>query len=535
MKKYIIGLVAGMAIMIMVTSCADKLELAPANQITEEQIKDLLASSPASAEKVLQSIANNIPLKINQAVEGQASADPRVVAHFGQNYTHNLGGNDIVFAEKVVGIFGASYYDFSEDASLTENGVNNSYWYFGWSAITQSNKLLNLLDDATVGDNPRLKEYKARALTLRAYAYNYLIENYQDAYMQGGRDKLGIMLYDTYSLTQPQKARASSEETYAFIKNDISTAVRLYAEAGVGYTSDVRDFDLGVANFIRARVSLCTGDYATVILACDDILSHYPDLISPEHYGGKNSGTEEFEFLPETNAFLSNAVNPEVIYGFPKGVANTVGNTWLNIFGRTYGGQMEGYARIDNRLYDKIAAADCRKEAFQGPTALGDYTYPVTPVTNTIPSYVNLKYASTHPLGEEDRTNVGQTDCFYMRASEVLLMKAEAQAQSGNEAGAKATLNTLLAARTKEDSATLTCDNYPAHAGLTALQMVQLQTRIEMWGEGGLEFFNNKRWNIPVDRASSANHVAKITSPVSKMTQQIPITETLYNPLCEQN
>jgi len=116
-----------------------------------------------------------------------------------------------------------------------------------------------------------------------------------------------------------------------------------------------------------------------------------------------------------------------------------------------------------------------------------------------------------------------------------LLMKAEAQAQLANEAGAKATLNALLAARTKAGSPALTCDTYPAMAGLTALQMVYLQTRIEMWGEGGREFYNNKRWNIPVDRNTSANHLAKVAYPVTNMTLQIPEEEILYNPLAVQN
>ena len=122
-----------------------------------------------------------------------------------------------------------------------------------------------------------------------------------------------------------------------------------------------------------------------------------------------------------------------------------------------------------------------------------------------------------------------------MRSSEVLLMKAEAQAQSGDATGAKATLNILLAARTKTGATPLTCDTYPSMANMTALQMVQLQTRIEMWGENGLEFFNNKRWNISVDRTNSSNHIDKTSYSVAKMTLQIPEEETLYNPLCVQN
>jgi hypothetical protein len=115
-----------------------------------------------------------------------------------------------------------------------------------------------------------------------------------------------------------------------------------------------------------------------------------------------------------------------------------------------------------------------------------------------------------------------------MRTSEVLLMKAEAQAKNSNENGAKATLNTLLAARTKNGQTTLTCDTYGGGA-TSVLDMVKLQWRIEMWGENGLEYYNNKRWGVDAVRAGT-NHINDFTITVDKMTLDIPANETLYNP-----
>ena len=168
-------------------------------------------------------------------------------------------------------------------------------------------------------------------------------------------------------------------------------------------------------------------------------------------------------------------------------------------------------------------------------TAFGDYTYPTNSVVEFIPAYTNLKFAATHGIGSNDKKQVGTVTCFYMRSSEVLLMKAEAQAQDNNPTGAKATLNTLLAARTRTGATPLTCDTYASMNGMTALQMVQLQTRIELWGENGREFFNNKRWGIAVNRTGSGNHVDKGTYSVANMTLKIPDEEILYNPMCEQN
>ncbi len=109
-------------------------------------------------------------------------------------------------------------------------------------------------------------------------------------------------------------------------------------------------------------------------------------------------------------------------------------------------------------------------------------------------------------------------------------MMAEAQAVSGDEAGAKSTLDRLLAARTKEGATSLTCDNYPSMRGLSALEMVKLQWRMEMWAENGLNFFNHKRWNeVPV--YEGANHWSDKTSvTIEHMTWDIPDKETQANP-----
>jgi len=535
MKNYIIGIVllAGMIFF----SCADELDITPPNSITTEQIKEMLASGDTTKINLIMSgMANAMPELFNASgISGGGTADPRYRSCQGLDAMRNLEGNDMIFGAKNLAIFGSDEY-YLRDFISTAVDKNTVYWHHYWSIITTANKMLFYLDDETVGDIPKLKEFKARGLVVRAYAYSYLMENYQDSYLQGGQEKLGLMLYDYYSPQQDYKPRSSSTETYEFIKNDLKTAIELFQEAGVGHTTGLTDIDLSVAKFILARVSLITGDWTTVISACDDILSKYPTLMGEDVYGGTNNvGTAtDPEIRPETNGFLYNNVNPEVILGWPVGQALTAHNSWMNPFAEGNGGLNEGYARIDNRLYEKIDDRDYRKNCFMA-TDFGDYSYPTNATVRFIPAYTNLKFAATHGIGTDDKKNVGTVTCYYMRSSEVLLMKAEAQAQAGSSNDAKATLNQLLAARTKTGETPLTCDTYASMAGMSALQMVQLQTRIELWGEGGREFFNNKRWGIAVDRTSSSNHVDKGTYSVAGMTLQIPEEEMLYNPLCEQN
>ncbi len=532
MKKYIIGIVILTSMFLL--SCADQLEITPPNNIIDEQIKEILASGDTTKiNLILGSIANGMPELLNYGKEG---SEVRYGTWQGMNAMRNLEGNDIVLGSKNLTMFGADEY-YLRDFISTAVDKNRFYWESIWSVITSANKMLNYLDDETVGTIPKLQEFKARGLVVRAFAYNYLMENYQDSYLQGGKDKLGIMLYDFYSPTQEYKPRASSIETYSFIKNDLTNAIKLFEAANYGYTkSNLKDIDLSVAKFILARVSLITGDWSTAISASNDILAQYPTLMGQNVYGGVNNvGTaSDPEIRPETNGFLYNPVNPEVILGWPVGEAKTVHSFWMNPFGEGNGGEGEGYARIDNRLYEKIDSKDYRKNVFMA-TDFGDYTYPTNKTKRFVSAYTNLKFAATHGIGSDDKKNVGTVTNYYMRSSEVLLMKAEAQARAGNEAEAKKTLNILLAARTKAGETPLTVDTYSSMNGMTALQMVQLQTRIELWGENGSEFFNNKRWNIPVDRKSSTNHVDKGTYSVDKMTLKIPEAEMLYNPLAVQN
>ncbi len=536
MKKYIFGLVffAG----VLLYSCSDELNITPPNSITTEQFNEILASGDTTKINLFFSgMANTMPTQFNASgISGGGTADGRYRSIQGMDYMRNLEANDIIFGAKNLAIFGSDEY-YLRDFTSTAVDKNVMYWHHAWSIITTANKMLNYLDDAAVGSSTRLKDYKARGLVIRAYAYNYLMENYQDAYLQGGKDKPGIMLYDFYNPLQPYKPRSSSVATYEFIKNDLKNAIKLFQEANVGITTGVlTDIDPAVANFLLARVCLITGDWATAISSCDAVLAKYSALMGENVYGGINNvGTAtKPEIRPETNGFLYNTVNPEVILGWPVGQALTAHNGWLNPFGEGSGGLGEGFARIDNRLYDKISANDYRKNCFMA-SDFGDYAYPTAGTVRFIPAYTNLKFAATHGIGTNDKKNVGTVTCYYMRTSEVYLMKAEAQAQSGADAAAKATLNILLAARTKKDMPVLTCDNYPGMAGMTALQMVQLQTRIELWGENGREFYNNKRWNIAVDRTSSANHIDKGKLSVPAMTCKIPEEEMLYNPLCEQN
>ena len=544
-KSIILSFIAGA---LLFSSCGDRLNITPPNSLYDEIVAPLLTEGDeATIQAMVTAMVSNMVYYFNYTgIEGQGS-DGRTNSFQGLDWIRTIQGNDVVlgYNDDADYFAGKNEYDFS--TPYTSSMYSAPYW-FGYAAgINAANKNLNTLTAEAVGDVALNQDGRARGLLIRAFSYLSLMENFQDAYTNGGSDKLGISWYDKYDPKQTPVARSSAKETYEKILADINEAITLLEKAGVGYTDgyeNMEDFDLGVANFLLARASLEFGDYSTAIKACNDIISSGKyGFIAEANYGGKNTGADwtgaNVEFLPETNAFVAMSVNPEVILGYSRKssyLATVAFSSFANPFGT--GLTRKGFARVDDRLYNQINADDFRKDLFY-TSVIGDYTNS-TPSTIYVPDWCGLKYATTAGLTDDgtghqidasnapDKAKVGANEYCKFRLSEVYLMLAEAQNLNNDPTGAIATINALLAKRTRAGKVPLTFATYGAGTDLT--KFIQLQWRIEMWCEGAREYYNNKRWGIDVDRTTSATHVTKNTRSWQKLTLELPDRELQDNP-----
>lgn len=546
MKKYLIAL---SALAFATTSCYEKLNIAPPNAITNEMIQEMLMTATEDETKtILGAISDGLKPHMygrdyNTRYSGQTDG-----TWSGQWALRLLSGNDIALGY----LFAPQGNDYYGCANL--NGADQmdvlSYWHRAFTLTNAANKVAVLLNEDLIAANPTnnvLKQYYGNVLALRAFGYLYAMENF-------GTNSLGMPIYDTYSFSQPQKDRAPAKETYDSIIRWASRADELFQTAGVGFTAqDNSDFTRGLTCYIIARASLLAADsegatastYLTqAIAACDKMINSGATLMTEDQYVQKESepyvegGVEYPVYKAETNGFMNFDINPEALYGF--GWRYGGGGTLFS-----YGNFLTSSCRIDDRLYLKIDNNDYRKDNFhpeggQTFTSPGNKSFIDGGTLLEVDDYWNTKFANNVGLesnaGPANVVNQNRGDFSFVRLSEAILMKAEAQARQGDDGGAKTTLNTLLAARTRTGATPLTCDTYSSMSGLSALEMVQLQTRIEMWGEKGLEWYNNRRWNIPVNRSGSTVHWNPSTTyPVSGMTLKIPTEELTASPGMVQN
>lgn len=542
-------------------SCGKMLDIAPPNALTDEQIKDLLLNgTDAQKQLVPKAIASPMAKYFNfwkiDAPGNTGALAPMTYCYQGIEWARTLQGNDVAFGynSQTNQLAGSPYYDGTAAFRNGEFTGNAAHWYGYAYCLNQANLVLGYMTKEAAAAGALAKDGRVRGLLIRAYSYMCLMEEYCQPYLSGGSEKLGMSLYTVFDPAQAPVARSSAADTWKFIKDDLEEAVELAEAEGIGFTSDydkLEDFDLGIANFLLARACILTGDWAKAIKACNAIIqSGKYSLIDQAYYGGHNTGAdmspEKLEFLPENNAFTGLRHNPECIFGYIKtssfnpSTQNDLAAHFTrlaNPFG-SYSASAS-CARIDDRLYNKIADDDFRKDAFY-PEQIDNYKFKGNSL-GIVPSYAALKFAATYGIadGGQDHLAVGDVDlqefCKF-RLAEVYLMKAEAEAMSGQEPAAKNTLNELLAARTRSGAPKLTCDTYPSMAGLPVMKMVQLQYRIELWGENGREYFNNKRWNISVDRTGSTTHVAATMKLDWKdMTLDIPAWELRDNVHCVQD
>lgn len=532
MKKYIVTVAV---LGLLGSACNSKLDITPPNNITDEQIEKVLDKN---LKTIVKPMADALPGIFWQGLPG---GDFRISDLTSMHlWALNVKANDVVFEGNTSDAYN-QYINVTE-AQGGSNAWNGNLWTWAYGHISGSvNSMLNLMDkikeeNLETDDEKALASYKASGLTMKANLYLMLMQLWSDSYTEANASQLlGVPYYDEYNPYQDPRAREQASTMWTTILTDAGKAVKLFQAAGVGFTAAANDIDLGVACMIWARAAYAAGAWDQVISAVDLLETQYDNLfISPENYIGDRIGDPNG--FPQFTAFsrVDASVNPEVIFGVQ--VSNVLTGSyaganypgWMNCIGDDcYGGSRLGFMCIDKRLYDQIEPNDIRRRNFLDQPVHNYYFGDKSKVTDNIPAYANLKFgAKVSPDGATDAQY--KQDIVMMRYSEAVLLKAEAQARLHQDGAAQATLTKLTAAR---GASAVT------ESGDALIARIQLETRIEMWGEQGIEWLRNKRWGIGVDRQSgSTNHTSTANVPAGKaFTWQIPLCETLYNHNIEQN
>ena len=552
MKRIYKNIVAAALLVAGVSACSSRLDVNNPNYFTKDDIDNILqGDDEEKKDKVVAGLVSVLPGYINiynAALNGGYSNGYANESNF--ELRRFMQSGDVVEGSSANKGTYNQWYQNSPSVTYwqTNDDIQNYGYYLGpVYKITNAIKAMQYLSDDNVKEDKKMKGYQAQALTMKAIGYTMLMERYTDLQDVTSETKQGWPIYNDYAYN-PATEPKSVAETWATIKEYFDKAVKSFHESSIGtkgylsgHTSDVvYSINCAVAQYYRCRAAMDRKDWATVIDGATELLSYYPNFIKASDYGMDQSKLASVaarndngwcgkEYNAEENAFYNWEKNPEGIFGSARGSSNMF---WTNGGFNALKCGPSGYYQVDANIYNALSDNDCRKACILAD----DFeNYPIYSFENndstwysyTMPKYTSLKWAASSSIGHNGEMHDNKytvSDNIYLRTSAVWLMLAEAYAQSGQDAMAKQTLNKLLEARTIEGRPTMTCDN--TMAGMSTMDMVKLQWRIEMWGEGDWAFYNQKRWGTQHKRG--ANHWSK--TQISHFTWEIPQKERIGNP-----
>lgn len=345
------------------------------------------------------------------------------------------------------------YYNYRYVAST--GGAIDLYWSEAYEAVNVANLVIAQIDN--LGDGPEKDNILGQALAIRAWAHFDLVRVYGKIPTQSAdaNASLGVVYLkvEDGDTEDPfaEPARETVASNYAEIIGDLERASQL-----IGEDNGQGKLNTDGVYALLSRVYLYNGEYQKVIDAANEVSV---PLATAEELEGLYTDANEAGIVVKLAINTSSESN-----GNNVGVLYSQSNATSTISEYVF----------DFDFFNSIDEDDQRKDviSFVGLNADNQY--------NAISKF----------LGETGQVN-GRVDVKVIRAAEVLLNKAEAQYELGQDA-----LSTLDELR---DLRYVSYDG--GESGQALEDAIQFERRVELSFEGH-RFFDLKRRGEPVQRST---------------------------------
>ncbi|MDR1415098.1 MAG: RagB/SusD family nutrient uptake outer membrane protein [Odoribacteraceae bacterium] len=322
------------------------------------------------------------------------------------------------------------------------NFVNTNYRYL-YNQVMVANICLLSVDDSE-GTLEEKEILKGQASFSRAFAYLMLANLYAKPYNKAQPDDLCVPLKDDFTPSLEVKSRATIEQVWNVITEDIEAALKLLEDKKI---NNIHEISYPAALVLATRIYLYKEDWAKAIECGEKFraLGRYPlHDISAETTSGDIRYTTRNNYADNVRKFLS-VGNTEVAWTF--GYNYVSGST--DVYRQAYTPSTVSGATGNVCVYYRVSAKD-PATGIIWQYATGDrrkvywFYAPPTPTTG-VPTY-RYDYITT----KYERTVNYLDGCFAFRAGEIYISLAEAYARrgdAGDQAKAIEVLNELRVKR----------------------------------------------------------------------------------------
>lgn len=475
-----IKLISTIIIFLFAFGCSeDFLDLEPQAQVTPEQLSDLPESKLIG---VFQGKLNGVYgyLQRNSNIAREPYSGVR-----SWDIVDGLYASDIVMTKQGYNWYWDSYQINEHVATYFRTyGV----WETCYNQIYTLNGILETMTE--VPTDPQLKLIYAQASALRAFQYFKLINWYQQPITEDPNAP-GVPVI--ISSSAEPTGRGTVQEVYNQIIADLDAATAAFNDPELGVLSNTTLNSTATAG-LYAQVAMTMGDYAKAAQKASDAKADYPLMSTDEWLDG-------FHTITNPEWMWAIDINTETTGKYDSYFSH------MSNIDPGYAGAIQMYKVIDAALFMQIDTTDCRYEAFSDDGEPFNF------------KFYNNREQSTNWL----------SDYVLMRSSEMYLIEAEAKARNNDEAGAKQLLTELVKTRCYGEDPY----NISALSGQALLDMIYLQARIELWGEGKSLWYGKRFKHTFVRNYEGTNHTEILdnyTYNDPRLIHLIPQNEINNNP-----
>lgn len=414
---------------------------------------------------------------------------------------------------------------------LTTSTHPASFWSQAYKAISAANRIISV-----IGDNatPDLLQLKGENLYIRAMLHFNLVRVFGRPYSQNGGNNMGVpILKDGLSdSAQLTLARSSVKEVYDFVMADLLKAATLMSQKkSNSFASKEVAYALLSRVYLYKEDNLKAIEYANLVIG-----NSTPGAAATGRYSLATGSAYQNYFRSAPDG------NPETIFcirhiktedrGYDAiGSMYFSGDASGNPQNQAYSGWGEIYA--SKKVYDFLSQnpSDLRL-SFVSPYKVNGVLQFNTKLTPNAPMYYINKYNLQEGI-------VNLSSPVYLRLAEMYLIRAEANAKSGNNQAALDDIN-LIRTRAGLSGAALHSIASVAASGKTILDVVMEERWLELAFEGHrvYDLFRNNRPMVrdyPGSQVSGGNVNQTVQPTDNRIVFYIPQVEIDKNPNLKQN
>lgn len=474
----------------------DFLETEPSNAVSYDQAYGSKGGMEAALTGMYR-LMRQTPVNQNAA-----SSDTYGLPHL--NLTFDVMGQDIMANTNWF------IYQYELDNKNATYRGPRFLWGHPYNLITNANNIIANAQNVPDASEAERTAFEAEARAIRGLSYFNLARYFQHTYLKD-KNALGVPLMLEPATPQTEgKERATLEEVYAQIVEDLT-----YAEANLTAARSTKSrINKNVAQGLLARVYLEMGEWEKAAEFAAKARAGYPLMSAAEYARGFNS-----------------YANAEWIWGLPQSAdQNPIYGSFYSFIDGRYTVDDKGNKTYVRRGYNNIRANDRFVELFDANDQRRQFQEDVN-AYNTTASGDKVWTPDRYTVTKfKDNADFGG-HLVLMRAAEMLLIEAEAKAQLSMDGDAQALLLALRQNRLTDAGESAYTDN----TGQDLLQEIYVERRKELYGEG-FGLLDIKRLQMPLVR--EGNHTAVLgTTPANSnlFVSQIPQHEIDVNPKIEQN